>query len=116
MTALLTVLGVLAYLYIFWAAYVLTMGLYRAHLDGRLAGLARWLAYPVVLMAVLIDALAQYTLATVIFLDLPHRGDHLVTQRLQRYLLTRDDWRYRMATAVCTGLLDPFDPSGRHCK
>lgn len=115
MTALYALAGSLVYLYIFWAAYVLTMGLYRAHLDGRLAGLARWLAYPVVLVALLIDALAQYTLATVIFLDLPHRNDHLVTQRLQRYLLTRDDWRHRLAAAVCTGLLDPFDPSGRHC-
>lgn len=109
-------LATLMYLYIFWCAYVLAMGLYRAHLAGRLSGVARWLAYPVVLVAALIDVVAQYTLACIIFADLPRSGEYLVTQRLQRYLLTATDWRYQLARRVCTGLLDPFDPSGVHCK
>jgi hypothetical protein len=31
-------LAALAYLYAFWLVYVLVMGFYRAHLDGRLTG------------------------------------------------------------------------------
>lgn len=115
MTALYAAAAVLLYLYAFWALYVLIMGLYRAHLAGRLVGLSRILAMPLVLVGVAVDVLAQYTLAVLIFADFPHPHDRLVTQRLERYLLTRTDWRHRLAAAICTGLLDPFDPRGRHC-
>lgn len=106
---------VLAYLYAFWCAYIAVMGVYRAHLSGRLVGVAKWLAYPLVLTGVTLDVVAQYTIATAVFLDWPQRGEHLVTSRLVRYTKFPGTWRHTLAVSVCTSLLDVFDPTGRHC-
>ena len=56
-----------------------------------------------------VDVFAQYTLARIFFLDLPRRGEHLVTARLQRYS-AGSGWRKIKADWVCTHLLDVFDP------
>lgn len=40
----LVLFSILAYLYAFWCAYVLVMGIYRAHLSQRLVGLNKVLA------------------------------------------------------------------------
>jgi hypothetical protein len=109
------VLWTLAFLYVFWLAYVLVMAFYRAHLNKRLYGLAKWLAAPIVLIGIVMDVAAQYTLAVLVFRDLPKWGEHLVTDRLQRYLTQPGTWRYTKAKAICENLLDPFDPTGKHC-
>ena len=44
----LVLFSMLAYLYAFWCAYVLVMGIYRAHLSQRLVGLNKAMALPVV--------------------------------------------------------------------
>jgi len=111
-----------AFLWIFWVLYVATMGVYRLHLSGQLKSLdislfTKAMCYSLVAVAVVVDALAQYTVATVMFLDLPRRGERLVTDRLQRYVAQpRQDWRSAKAHYVCTHLLDLFDPTGDHCN
>lgn len=108
-----TLLYVLAYLYVFWLAYVLVMGIYRAKLAHRLHGFVLLLSWPVVLVGLVLDILANLTLAMLIFLDLPR--EWLVTDRLQRYVAQKTGWRADFANWVCNNLLDPFDPTNQHC-
>ena len=108
-------LYLLAFLWGFWCLYVLVMGVYRAHLSGRLSRAGYLLGLPWVAIGYLVDIFAQYTVASVFFLDWPRRGEYLVTDRLQRYVRIRHGWRYRKAKWICDHLLDIFDPSGDHC-
>jgi len=108
-------ISIIAFLYIFWILYIAIMGAYRAHLAGRLAGLSKLLAYPLVITGFTADALCQYTLATLLFFDLPMSKEYLVTSRLQRYISIGTGWRYDLAKYICNNLLDIFDPSGKHC-
>ena len=105
--------SVLAYLYAFWCAYVLVMGIYRAHLSQRLVGLNKAMALPVVAIGYAMDVAANWIIAPLVFLDWPREA--LVTARLIRY--KRDDagWRNRIANFICEHLLDVFDPTGDHC-
>ncbi len=80
------VVGVAAYLYVFWLLYVCVMGLYRANLAGRLTGAVKWLAYPVVIVGVLVDWWANWTIAALVFLEWLRDIDELVTGRLARYI------------------------------
>ncbi len=109
----LVLLSMLAYLYAFWCAYVLVMGIYRAHLADRLVGLNKVIALPVVAVAYAMDVAANWIIAPLVFLDWPREA--LVTSRLIRY--KRDDlgWRGRLAGCICERLLDVFDPTGDHC-
>lgn len=110
------ILYTLAFLYTFWCFFILVMGIYRAHLAGRLIGFARWMAYPLVLIGLVMDVVTQYTIATLVFLDWPRsRHEYLVTLRLQRYIRGPRGWRRRWASAICDNLLDLFDPTGEHC-
>lgn len=113
MNALLVLALTAAYLWLFWLAYILVMGLYRAHLAGRLTGAPLWLASPVIVIGLLLDVLANIFLATLIFQELP--GEWLVTSRLAKYLKRNHGWHSKAAWWVCTHLLDPFDPHGTHC-
>ncbi len=100
MSALLIAALVVAYLYAFWVLYIAVMGAYRAHLSGRLVGVLRWMAWPLVIVGFVVDALCQYTLATLLFLDLPAKGEHLVTDRLQRYMARPGTWRGKTARYI----------------
>ena len=106
----------LIYAYGFWMLYVLIMGFYRAHLDRRLNGLTRGLALPTVVVGYAVDLVANYTFATLWFLELPWRPLELVTDRLTRYINGPDGRAKRHAVWVCETLLDPFDPTNKHCK
>lgn len=108
-----TPLTIAAYLYLFWAGFVLSMGIYRAHLNGKLTGLNKILGYPLVALFALMDAGTNYTLAWAIFMDKPQ--EKLVTARLKRYMAGEDGWRKRVADYICNSVLDIFDPSGDHC-
>lgn len=126
MTAFYSTLAVLAYLLVFWYLYVLVMGFYRASLAGRLVkwSIPWWLALPAILVGIVVDLLANWTIAAVWFMELPafdvfnlYQRPDLVTSRLTRYLATdypvgRNKTHARL---ICNYLLDPFDPSGSHC-
>lgn len=47
---MITLLAVALYLWLFWCAYVLVMGLYRAHLAGRMSRVTYVLAAPALLV------------------------------------------------------------------
>lgn len=98
----------------FWYLYVLVTGFYRVHLKGELKGVMLVLALPAVVIGYFVDVFANFTLAAIIFLDVPH--ELLVTSRLQRYLKgDTSSWRYKIAKVICEKALDPFDPRGKHC-
>lgn len=108
-------IGALLFLWVFWYIYLIVMGLYRAKLDGRLTWPVKILGAPALLVGYIVDIIAQYTIATIVFRDWPAKGEHLVTDRLQRYMANPGGIRYRKAKWICEHLLDPFDPTGRHC-
>lgn len=115
MTALYLAFGTILYLWVFFYLYVLVMAFYRLHLDHRLVGWLRIAAWPVVVIGYLVDLLANWTLATIAFQELPRRPLELVTDRLQRYMKTPGSRNYQWAHWLCTSLLDPLDPTGAHC-
>lgn len=108
-----SILAVILYLYAFWCVYILVMGLYRVHLQCKLTGLNKILAYPIVIIGMFIDIFANIAIAPFIFLDLPK--ELLVTTRLIRYRNRDAGWRNKLATYICDNLLDVFDPDGDHC-
>lgn len=104
---------VLLPIWMFWALYVFSMGVYRAKLDGRLRGLNAVLAFPIFLFAAIVDVFFNLVVAPLVFLDLPK--EWLVTKRLKRYMAEGSGWRYNIAKLICDSVLDPFDPDGDHC-
>lgn len=103
----------LAYLWAFWAIYVLVMGLYRAYLAKRLTPLTIALSVPILAVGYAMDALTNLTLASLIFAEPPR--EVLVTTRLKRHIAESAGWRFVLALYVCDNLLDVFDPTGDHC-
>lgn len=115
MTTLYVTISPLLYMWAFWCLYVFVMGIYRAHLDKRLTVFALVLASPVIVVAVVVDWLANWTIATIYFLEVPRTPVELVTGRLTGYISSRSDWRKYHAQVICRELLDYLDPSGVHC-
>lgn len=107
-----SIAAAILYLWAFWLAYVLVMGLYRAHLARRMTRLMYVMAAPVLALGFLMDVLANLTVATLAFAEPPR--EWLVTSRLKRHVRT-GTWRGLLAAWVCDTLLDVFDPTGDHC-
>lgn len=108
-TALSSVLAVWL-LYVFYSA---VMHFKRARDAGQMGWPMKVLAYPALLVGLVLDALVNLTVCTVLFLEFPR--EWLVTSRLSRHAKA-DGWRGSIARWVCVHLLDALDPSGRHCK
>ena len=104
--ALLYIVPVLFYLW-----YIASVRIYGAWetLDTQV----KVVAGPSVLLFLVSDAVANLLL-TIPFLDRPR--ELLITQRLTRYMEGPEGWRRRVATGICNKFLDPFDPTGKHCK
>jgi hypothetical protein len=101
--------------YATWSLYLALCPLKCARDQGRLTPAAKVFGYPLLAVFMVLDVTYNLTVGTLTFLELPH--ELLFTSRLQRHL--KDDpatWRYKVADWLCTNLLDPFDPSGSHCK
>lgn len=113
MSALHLVLGSALGLWLFWGLYILVMGIYRAHLSRRLSRVGYVLGLPWILLGYLVDVLANLTVASIVFVELPR--EWLVTDRLQRHVIGSFGWRERLASWICNHLLDIFDPTGNHC-
>lgn len=107
------IIYLLAFLWAFWAMYVLIMGIYRAHLAKRLTAVTLCLSAPFIVLGYLMDVIANLTVAALVFLELPR--ELLVTSRLSRYVAQGHGWRFKAANWICNNLLDVFDPSGDHC-
>jgi hypothetical protein len=115
MTYVLSVLLLVGYMWLFWLLYVLVMGLYRAHLDNQLTLPAKILGFPVIILGFIVDWLANWTIASLLFWEFPKNGKELVTDRLTLYLMQEQGYKYKVAQWLCTKLLDYFDPRGKHC-
>lgn len=111
--AIYTVAGILG-LWLLWVFYLAVMALKRARDAGTLTNTAYILGQPVLIIGLLIDMLANFTVVTVMFLEPPM--EFLVTSRLKRHIESDDGWRTRLARWCCSTLLDSFDPSGSHCQ
>jgi hypothetical protein len=111
---LLTIGGIFMLFYVTWALYLSVM-----HLVSRRDALttpAKAFAYPLIVVALVIDVIFNVTFGSVLFVDAPR--EWLFTHRLNRYVFApgKTTWRGRLAEWLCANLLDPFDPSGCHCK
>lgn len=106
-------LTLILWLYVFYIFYLAIMSLYRAKLDKTITRTSLVIGYPILAVGALIDLAMNVTLFSLIFFELPK--EWLLTARLQRYMKTRNGWRYRWANSLCKRLLNFADPSGRHC-
>jgi len=113
MTFIASIIFAIGYVWIFWALYVLTMGLYRAQLNGRLSGVQFVMGLPFVILGIALDVIFNFTIASIMFAELPN--ELLVTERLKRHDLTGYGWRCSLARWICRNMLDSLDPYGSHC-
>lgn len=98
--------------YALWLLFLAMMALqWRWEL---LPNAVKVIALPAVLLAITLDVLFNYTIACVLFLKLPARGEWTFSQRVGHYK-RRIDWRAPIAHWICANLLDPFEAGG-HCK
>lgn len=100
-------------IYALWPLFLATMALRWKWNTLPIA--AKILSVPCVLIAILWDALFNYTIACALFLRLPARGEWTFSQRLGNYK-KRADWRAPLAHWICANLLDPFEADGAHCR
>jgi hypothetical protein len=107
--------GTLLYAWAFWALYVMIMGLYRAHLSGKMSKISYALGSPFLVVGLIMDVVANVA-CNVIFLDI--QREWLVTTRLQRYNDSPEKYGKKAVRAkwICANLLDLFDPYGNHCS
>lgn len=95
-----------------WVLYLAVMNL-AAHRDG-LHPVTQGHGMAVLCVGLFLDFVLNVVVGTVVFVDLPH--ELKLTQRLKRYHKdAKGTWRDRLATWICTHLLNPFDPKGGHC-
>ncbi len=104
-------------LWALWYLYIVVMGLYRAHLAGRLTPAAKVMGAPALVIGWTLDWLINMTIATLFFRELPRSAFELVTDRLTRYIAGPPCLNRHYAQVICQHLLDAFDvnPEG-HCK
>ena len=99
--------ALLAFLWFFWGMFVLVMGIYRAHLAGRLTKVTTILGLPFVIVGYAVDIFSNIFIATFIFAELPH--EFMVTTRFVRYnAQPGNNWRKDIATYICENMLDVF--------
>lgn len=101
------------YAYVLWLLFLAVMALRWKW--NMLPLPVKVLASPAVLLAVTLDVLFNYTIACVLFLKLPAKGEWTFSQRIGNYK-RRFDWRAPIAHWICANLLDPFEADGAHCK
>lgn len=102
----------IALFYITWLFYLAVMNLKRAKDAGTLSKVALVMGYPILLVGLVLDALLNVTVMTVLFLEPPR--EWLVTARLKRHAEVFGPWRGDLARWFAKHLLDVFDPSGKH--
>lgn len=96
-----------------WVLYLAIMGL-APHRE-RLHPVAKFHAYALLGIGLVLDFLLNVVVCSVLFLKYPQNV--LLTGRLKRYIRDPHErpWRRNMAAWLCRHLLDQFDPSGCHC-
>jgi len=93
--------------------YLAVMNLKRNR--EALTPIVKVFAYPALGVGLLLDLVFNFTIGTIMFLEIPQ--EWLMTARLNRHLLDRhNDWRDVVADWFAKNFLDPFDPKGTHVK
>lgn len=104
---------------IFLYAYLLILSLWVFYLAAmklkvhrhELKPVAKFFGYQVLIIGLIIDVFANFTLMTILTLDPPR--ELTVTARLQRYK-HKTGWKGKIRKWFCGNLLDIFD-EGEHC-
>ena len=97
-----------------WFYYILVMWLKKKRESLKRGNrLAYYFGYIVAAVFLVLDAVYNIVVGTVMFADIPR--EFLFTTRLIRYRRGPMTWRYRLATFFCKKMLNPHDPSGEHC-
>ena len=104
-------LYILIDLWIFFILYVASMGMIRAHHEGKLNWLLWILCLPFVVLSWVIDVIHNLTLFSVIFLELPK--ELTVTDRLKSHY-KEHTFRGKLSRWIGNTLLNPFDHTGNH--
>ena len=119
--------------YVLWIGFGLMMALQRARDAGCLTVPAKVLGYPLLAVFILMDAVFNFVICTVLFLEMPKifamsggglkiNNEWLATQRLERYLYHSppshflNGWRIGVAHWLAYNFLDPLAPDGKHCR
>lgn len=106
--------GVAAGVYALWLYYLAVMSLKRAQDAGTMSPWARRFGYTILAIGYGLDFAVNVFVLSFLLLEPPR--ELLVTARLSRHILANSGYRKRFSTWVCANLLDPYDPSGCHCK
>jgi hypothetical protein len=106
----------LAFLFLTWTWYLALTPLKRARDDdtlSRISPVVKAAAYLLLALFLILDAAFNLVACFVFFRTYPR--DILFTASCERYLA---EISARGATArwLCSNMLDPFDPSGKHCR
>lgn len=109
MAILLIVLAV----YALWVFFLACMALERARDEGRLSKWGLGFGLVVLWVGYGLDVVINLTVCTVVFVELPR--EWTVSSRVSR-LEAGTGYRKVVAVWVCQNLLNPFDPSGKHCE
>lgn len=111
MWLLTTVFGAFLALYALWVFYLAVMNLKRVRDAGQLHKTAAVLGYPVLFVGLALDIVLNWTVMTVLLLELPKEST--ISSRLKRHNEVGTGWRMHVVRFF-EPLLDPFDPSGDH--
>lgn len=98
-------------LYLFFILYVASMGMVRAHKEGKLNSILWILCVPFVALSWVIDVIHNITLFTLLYLELPR--ELTVTERLKRHV-GEHTFRGKLSRWIAETVLNPFDYSGNH--
>lgn len=104
-------LYLLADLWLFFIMYVASMGMIRAHKEGKINFVLWALCVPFVAIALLVDMVNNIIVFTVLFAEIPK--ELLVTARLKRHA-SQHTFRGKLARWIGDTLLNPFDHTGNH--
>lgn len=101
-----------------WGLYLAVMSLKRAEDSSLVSDDIRPLAVALLWFGLFSDFMLNLTWGTVLFLELPqlHKKELLLSPRVARLKRSAAGYRLKLAAWVCTRMLDPYDPSGCHCK
>lgn len=110
-----------------WLHYLAIMRLKTIKDEGKLNKWAYRFGMPILLVGYLSDFVSNMIPLTILMLEPPR--EWLVSARVSRHQRESADWadrkgvakyvarwRYSVSKWTCSNLLDPFDPSGCHCK
>jgi len=61
----------------------------------------------------IVDVVYNYTIGSLIFWQLPRRGNHTLTERLTWMLHNTGGWRWDLAYFICKYFISPWDYN--HC-